>query len=107
MLFHPANADDYPTFRLSTTDSPELLTLMGLTAADTKINYDSAALRRSLSLGLRAGHSHALFIQQAAAQAARAATGRPISPNPSTRNSARLFRRPSCSCASASSSISG
>src|SRR4051812_9843711 len=45
VLFNPAKADDYPTFRLSATDSPELLTLMGLTDADTKINYDNPALR--------------------------------------------------------------
>jgi ABC-type transport system involved in cytochrome c biogenesis permease subunit len=45
VLFHPAKADTYPTFRLSATDSPELLTLMGITEADTKIHYDSAILR--------------------------------------------------------------
>src|SRR5882762_350686 len=41
VLFNPAKADDYPTFRLSATDSPELLTLMGLTEAETKITYES------------------------------------------------------------------
>jgi ABC-type transport system involved in cytochrome c biogenesis permease subunit len=45
VLFNPAKADDYPTFRISATDSPELLTLMGLTEADTKINYENPALR--------------------------------------------------------------
>ena len=45
VLFNPAKADTYPTFRLSATDSPELLTLMGITEADTKIRYDSAILR--------------------------------------------------------------
>jgi ABC-type transport system involved in cytochrome c biogenesis permease subunit len=45
LLFNPAKADTYPTFRLSATDSPELLTLMGLTEADTKIRYESAVLR--------------------------------------------------------------
>jgi ABC-type transport system involved in cytochrome c biogenesis permease subunit len=45
LLFNPAKADKYPTFRLSATDSPELLTLMGLTEADTKIRYESAVLR--------------------------------------------------------------
>lgn len=45
VLFNPAKADDYPTFRISATDSPELLTLMGLTEADTKIQYESAVLR--------------------------------------------------------------
>jgi ABC-type transport system involved in cytochrome c biogenesis permease subunit len=45
VLFHPAKADDYPTFRLSATDSPELLTLMGLSDADTKIHYTSPVLR--------------------------------------------------------------
>jgi len=45
LLFNPVKADTYPTFRLSATDSPELLTLMGLTETDTKINYESAVLR--------------------------------------------------------------
>ncbi|HEY0863140.1 MAG TPA: cytochrome c biogenesis protein CcsA [Lacunisphaera sp.] len=45
VLFNPAKADDYPTFRLSATDSPELLTLMGLTEKETKITYESAVLR--------------------------------------------------------------
>ncbi len=49
LLFNPAKADDYPTFRLSATDSPELLTLIGLTEADTKIAYDSA-VKRTLAL---------------------------------------------------------
>ncbi len=45
LLFNPTKADTYPTFRLSATDSPELLTLMGLTETDTKIRYESAVLR--------------------------------------------------------------
>jgi ABC-type transport system involved in cytochrome c biogenesis permease subunit len=45
VLFNPAKADTYPTFRISATDSPELLTLMGLTEADTKIHYDNPVLR--------------------------------------------------------------
>ncbi len=45
VLFQPAKADDYPTFRLSATDSPELITLMGLTEADTKITYENPVLR--------------------------------------------------------------
>ena len=45
VLFAPAKADTYPTFRLSATDSPELLTLMGLTDADTKIRYENPVLR--------------------------------------------------------------
>ena len=45
VLFAPAKADTYPTFRLSATDSPELLTLMGLTEAETKIRYDDPVMR--------------------------------------------------------------
>jgi ABC-type transport system involved in cytochrome c biogenesis permease subunit len=45
VLFNPAKADDYPTFRLSATDSPELLTLMGLTEADIRITYDDPVMR--------------------------------------------------------------
>ncbi len=45
VLFAPARADDYPTFRLSATDSPELLTLMGLTETETKIHYDDPVMR--------------------------------------------------------------
>ena len=45
VLFAPAKADTYPTFRLSATDSPELLTLMGLTETDTKIHYENPVLR--------------------------------------------------------------
>jgi ABC-type transport system involved in cytochrome c biogenesis permease subunit len=49
VLFNPAKADDFPTFRLSATDSAELLTLMGLTDAETKITYDSG-IKRTLAL---------------------------------------------------------
>jgi ABC-type transport system involved in cytochrome c biogenesis permease subunit len=45
VLFNPEKADTYPTFRISATDSPELLTLMGLSEADTKISYDSGIKR--------------------------------------------------------------
>jgi len=45
VLFHPSKADDYPTFRLSAADSPELLTLMGITGQETRITYESAVLR--------------------------------------------------------------
>ena len=45
LLFAPAKADTFPTFRLSATDSPELVTLMGLTDEQTKIAYDNAAAR--------------------------------------------------------------
>jgi ABC-type transport system involved in cytochrome c biogenesis permease subunit len=45
VLFQPAKADAYPTFRLSATDSPELLTLMGITEADTRITYENPVLR--------------------------------------------------------------
>jgi len=45
VLFNPEKADNYPTFRLSATDSPELLTLMGITEADSKIQYDNPVLR--------------------------------------------------------------
>jgi ABC-type transport system involved in cytochrome c biogenesis permease subunit len=45
VLFNPDKADTYPTFRISATDSPELLTLMGLSEADTKISYDSGIKR--------------------------------------------------------------
>jgi ABC-type transport system involved in cytochrome c biogenesis permease subunit len=45
VLFNPAKADAYPTFRLSATDSPELLTLMGLTDAETKITYTDPVMR--------------------------------------------------------------
>ncbi len=45
VLFNPAKADTYPTFRISATDSPELLQLMGLGEDLTSIKYDSAVLR--------------------------------------------------------------
>jgi ABC-type transport system involved in cytochrome c biogenesis permease subunit len=49
VLFNPEKADDFPTFRLSATDSAELLTLMGLTDDETRITYDSA-LKRTLAV---------------------------------------------------------
>ena len=39
-VYAPAKADDYPTFKI---ESPEVLTLVGLSESDTKINYDSSA----------------------------------------------------------------
>jgi ABC-type transport system involved in cytochrome c biogenesis permease subunit len=45
LLFAPEKADNYPTFRISSTDSPELLTLMGLTDEQTKITYSGTAAR--------------------------------------------------------------
>ena len=45
VLFNPAKADTYPTFRLSATDSPELLTLMGLTEDNIKIRYENPVMR--------------------------------------------------------------
>jgi ABC-type transport system involved in cytochrome c biogenesis permease subunit len=45
VLFDPAKADTYPTFRISSTESPELVTLMGLTDDQTKISYDNATMR--------------------------------------------------------------
>ena len=48
VLFNPAKADAYPTFRI---DSPDLLTLMGITEGDTKISYDSAAKRTMALVG--------------------------------------------------------
>ena len=46
VLFSPAKADTYPTFRI---DSPDLLSLMGITEEGTKISYDSAT-KRTLAL---------------------------------------------------------
>ena len=45
----PEKADEYPTFRISATDSAELLTLMGLGEAETKIAYDSG-IKRALAM---------------------------------------------------------
>ncbi|HYP18092.1 MAG TPA: cytochrome C biogenesis protein, partial [Opitutus sp.] len=45
VLFHPAKADTYPTFRISASDSPDLLTLMGLTEEHTKVQHQSAIMR--------------------------------------------------------------
>jgi ABC-type transport system involved in cytochrome c biogenesis permease subunit len=42
VLFNPAKADTYPTFRI---DSPEVLALMGIAEADIKISYTSPVLR--------------------------------------------------------------
>ncbi len=45
VLFAPAKADNYPTFRLSLAESPELVTLMGLTDKQINISYSSAMMR--------------------------------------------------------------
>jgi ABC-type transport system involved in cytochrome c biogenesis permease subunit len=45
VLFDPAKADTYPTFRISGSESPELVTLMGLAEEQTKITYADAASR--------------------------------------------------------------
>ncbi|MBI2814775.1 MAG: cytochrome c biogenesis protein CcsA [Opitutae bacterium] len=42
VLFNPAKADTYPTFKI---DSPEVLDLLGITPEDTKIAYASPVLR--------------------------------------------------------------
>ena len=49
MLFNPAKADTFPTFRISSSDSPELVTLMGLTEEDTKIQYKDP-VKRSMAV---------------------------------------------------------
>ncbi len=46
VFFVPEKADTYPTFRI---DSPELLTLMGIAEADTKITYNSS-VRHTLAI---------------------------------------------------------
>ena len=48
VLFAPAKADAYPTFSI---DSPDLLSLMSITEADTKISYDTAAKRTMALVG--------------------------------------------------------
>ena len=48
VFFAPEKADTYPTFRI---ESPELLTLMGLSEADTRITYDSGLKHTFAILG--------------------------------------------------------
>ncbi len=48
VLFAPVKSDDYPTFRI---DSPEVLALLGLTEADTRINYREPAKRAMAVVG--------------------------------------------------------
>ncbi|MBK9989688.1 MAG: cytochrome c biogenesis protein CcsA [Verrucomicrobia bacterium] len=48
VCFEPAKANSFPTFRI---DSPELLSLMGITEDDTRIKYDSSAKRFMAILG--------------------------------------------------------
>jgi len=48
VFFDAAKADTFPIIKI---DSPEVLSLLGLTEADTKINYDSAAKRTMAVLG--------------------------------------------------------
>ncbi len=63
MLFVPAKADTYPVFRI---DSPDLMTLMGLTEDDTKIGYDSTAKRIMAAVGFLPSHRARFSIQQLA-----------------------------------------
>ncbi len=42
MAFHPRQADTYPTFRI---DSPDLLALLGISEADTRIEYPDTTRR--------------------------------------------------------------
>ena len=48
VLFAPAQADTYPVFKI---ESPEVLDLLGITAGDTKVSYDSGAKRALAVLG--------------------------------------------------------
>jgi ABC-type transport system involved in cytochrome c biogenesis permease subunit len=48
VLFNPAKADNYPTFRLSATDSAELLSLMGLT--EDQINIEHHGVMKVLAI---------------------------------------------------------
>ncbi len=48
VFFAPQKADDYPVFKI---DAPEVLSLLGFTEADTRINYDGAAQRTMAILG--------------------------------------------------------
>ncbi len=45
VFFNPTKADDYPTFRISASDSPELVSLMGLTEEQIHITYDNSTKR--------------------------------------------------------------
>ena len=45
LLFDPAKADQLPTFRISSSDAPELVALMGLTEEQLRIKYSDPALR--------------------------------------------------------------
>lgn len=53
VFFNPTKADTYPVIKI---DSPEVLTLLGLTDADTKIEYDSGAKRAMAVLGFLPSH---------------------------------------------------
>ncbi len=48
VFFNPTKADRYPTIKI---DSPEVLTLLGITEDETRIKYDSAAKRTLAILG--------------------------------------------------------
>ncbi len=48
VLFEPALADTFPTFRI---DSSELLSLLGVSEEEAKIHYDSAGKRTMAALG--------------------------------------------------------
>ena len=61
VLFAPAKADTYPTFKI---DSPEVLTLVGLSEEDTRITYDNPAKRIMALVGfLPAGKSRFSYNQ--------------------------------------------
>jgi ABC-type transport system involved in cytochrome c biogenesis permease subunit len=48
VFFNPAKADTYPVIKI---DSPEVLSLLGISEEDTRISYDSAAKRTLAVLG--------------------------------------------------------
>ncbi len=48
IFFNPAKSDTYPVFKI---DSPEVLSLVGLSEDDTRITYESAAKRTMAVLG--------------------------------------------------------
>ncbi|MBW7896776.1 MAG: cytochrome c biogenesis protein CcsA [Opitutaceae bacterium] len=53
VFFAAAKADRYPTFRI---DSPEVLTLMGLSEADTKVEYESTFKQAMALVGFLPSH---------------------------------------------------
>jgi len=98
VLFNPAKADSYPTFRLSATDSARAAHAHG---ADRRGNQDrlhrpghAHARRRRL----RAGHPHPLLIQPAPAKLAELERQAQLA-EPVDASSAPASKRPSSSCA--------